>query len=404
MNNPCSKEVAILRDIIMHIHEHPCRLVLAVTGGGAGAIDQLLRYGGGSATVLEALVPYSSKALDELIGKKPVKYASPVTVRSMAMAAYRRALSLTANGDLVKDKVLMGVAASCKLSVGDVEREGREHKIFVGIQSFDKTLVRTLVLRKERSREEEEYLATCMVIDSIAKECGWAGDMLLEDLLHGDEVVEEREATASKEVARMLSLPDNIMNSLDLVSDVVQFDLDGKAITEKPEVIFSGSFDPCHKNHIQMAEQAFNKLGQKVHFEISLTNVDKPPIDLISLQERLDSLRKYRDEVFFGGVLLTVAPLFVQKVNLFENATFIIGADTANRLFKTRYYRNEEDMGDMLEHFRNINTHFLVFQRKGVDLELEPEISDLCEIVPLDDYLDNGTSSTSIRNELCKGE
>ncbi|NOQ48554.1 MAG: hypothetical protein GQ576_05390 [Methanococcoides sp.] len=87
MDNPCSKEVGSLRDIIMHIHNSPCRLVLAVTGGGAGAIDQLLRYGGGSATVLEALVPYSSKALDELIGKKPEKYASPVTVRAMAMAA-----------------------------------------------------------------------------------------------------------------------------------------------------------------------------------------------------------------------------------------------------------------------------------------------------------------------------
>ncbi len=404
MNDPCSKEVAILRDIIMHIHKHPCQLVLALTGGGAGAIDQLLRYGGGSATVLEAIVPYSSKALDELIGKKPEKYASPVTVRAMAMAAYRRTLSLAGNDDTISAKGLMGVAASCKLSVGDDEREGREHKIFVAIQSFDKTLVRTLILGKERSREEEEYIATCMVVDSIAKECSWTGNLLLEELLHGDEVVEEREATASKEVAQMLALPDNIMNSLDLVSDVVQFDLGSETVTEKPEVIFPGSFDPCHKNHIQMAEQAFNKLGKKVHFEVSLTNVDKPPIDLISLQERLDSLRKYRDEVFFGGVLLTVAPLFVQKVNLFENATFIIGADTANRLFKTRYYRNVEDMWDMLEHFRNMNTHFLVFQRKGVDIELEPEILDICEIVPLADYLDNGTSSTSIRKELCKDE
>ncbi|WP_250867924.1 hypothetical protein [Methanococcoides seepicolus] len=393
-----------MRDIIMHIHKHHCQLVLALTGGGAGAIDQLLRYGGGSATVLEAIVPYSSKALDELIGKKPEKYASTVTVRAMAMAAYRRALSLAGNDDRVAGKGLIGVAASCKLSVGDDEREGREHKIFVAIQSFDKTLVRTLILRKERSREEEEYIATCMVVDSIAKECSWTGNLLLEELLHGDEVVEEREATASKEVAKMLALPDNIMNSLDLVSDVVQFDLGSETVTEKPEVIFPGSFDPCHNNHIQMAELAFNKLGKKVHFEVSLTNVDKPPIDLISLQERLDSLRKYKDGVFFGGFLLTVAPLFVQKVNLFENATFIIGADTANRLFKTRYYRNEEDMRDMLEHFRITKTHFLVFQRKGVDIELEPEILDLCEVIPLDDYLDNGTSSTSIRKELCKDE
>ncbi|WP_445474974.1 hypothetical protein ACT9XH_11560 [Methanococcoides methylutens] len=389
-----------LYEMVMHIHEQPCRIVLAITGGGAGAIEKLLRYGGGSATVLEATVPYSPKALDDLIGRKPEKYASPITVRAMAMAAYRRALSLTEDDDLIKNKDVMGVAASCKLSTGSDEREGREHEIYVGVQSFDRTVVRSLKLGKGRSREEEEHIVTCMIIDSIAKECGWEGGILLDRLLGKNERIEEREATASKEIAQMLARPDSIMKRPDLEPDVVRLNLKDEGVDNKPEIIFSGSFDPCHRNHIVMAEQAFQKLGKKVHFEISITNVDKPPIDFISLQERLDSLKTYKDRDFLGNTYLTVAPLFIQKAKIFENATFIIGADTANRLFKTRYYRNEDDMKNMLAEFREKNIHFLVFRRRDVELRIETEISDLCEIVPLEDYEDNGISSSAIRKEM----
>ncbi|WP_269851334.1 hypothetical protein [Methanosarcina horonobensis] len=62
-----------------------------------------------------------------------------------------------------------------------------------------------------------------------------------------------------------------------------------------------------------MAKLAFEKFGEPIHFEISLTNVDKPPIDIISLNQRLDSLRRYKDENFMGSICLTNAPLFLQK-------------------------------------------------------------------------------------------
>lgn len=388
-------------DTIFKINQQPCKIVLAITGGGTEAIGELLRHGGGSATLLEAIVPYSPVTLGRFIGKTPQKYASQGTARSMAMAAYRRALELVQENDSIDKTDVMGVSMTCKLAKGMDEREGREHEVHVAIQSYCKTSASSLRLRQGRSREEEEMIASHLLIGTLAKECGREEDhSLIGELLGEGESVVSDKATVDEGVARILAQPYRIMKDPEHISDLVEIDIGNRKIKGKPEIIFPGSFNPCHKNHIAMAEHAFRRYGKTVHFEISLTNVDKPPIDYISLRQRLESIKVYGDREFMGNVYLTAAPLFLQKANLFENATFIIGADTANRLFKTRYYRNEDDMRNMLAEFRERNIRFLVFRRKGVDLRIEPEISDLCEVVPPEDYEDNGISSSAIREGM----
>ena len=42
--------------------------VLAITGGGTGAIAELLRVPGGSRLLLEAIVPYDSGSLGDYLG------------------------------------------------------------------------------------------------------------------------------------------------------------------------------------------------------------------------------------------------------------------------------------------------------------------------------------------------
>ena len=107
-----------------------------------------------------------------------------------------------------------------------------------------------------------------------------------------------------------------------------------------------------------MAKQASKKLDEPVYFEISLTNVDKPPIDFISLSQRLDSLREYKGKAFVGRVCTFIAPLFLQKAALFPNSTFIVGADTINRIFDAKYYNGAADTSAILKHFKEKNIHY----------------------------------------------
>ncbi|WP_440948522.1 hypothetical protein ACSAZL_09990 [Methanosarcina sp. T3] len=400
-------------ELIFRIHESPCKAVLVITGGGAEIIGELLRHGSGSATVLEAVVPYGTDAMDRFLGRKTEKYCSEKTARLMAMVAYQRALDLSK--DRAADREVIGIGATCKLRAAN-EREGRKHEVHVAIQSACETGVNTLELTADRTREEEEKIASLLIFNVLARYCGVPEIDLLDRVEpgkgRGEEVIEEYESVSGP-VGDLLKPKICSQEGPHETPGIARIDLNEAKTKEarthgengeneesgKIRLVFPGSFDPCHRNHVFMAKLASEKLGEPVHFEISLTNVDKPPIDFISLNQRLDSLREYKDESFMGGVCLTNAPLFLQKAALFPDSTFIVGADTINRIFDAKYYNATTDTPAILKHFKEKNIRFMVFQRKSVKLCLNPEVLEFCEIVPMDEYEDDGISSTEIRRK-----
>ena len=401
-------------ELIFQIHKSPCKAVLAITGGGAEIIGELLRHGSGSATVLDAVVPYSTDALDCFLGRKPEKYCSGKTARLMAMVAYQRALDLS-KGNEFADQEVIGIGATCKLKAAN-EREGRKHEIHVSIQSACKTGISSLELTVDRTREEEEKIAALLIFNVLARHCGVYEIDLLNRVEPGEERKEEvieRYESFSGSVGDLLKKWQCSRNNPYDTLSMVKINLkEAKAPEEcednkeagKIRLVFPGSFDPCHRNHIFMAKLASEKLGEPVNFEISLTNVDKPPIDFISLNQRLDSLRKYKNENFMGSICLTNAPLFLHKSVIFPNSTFIVGADTINRMFDAKYYSGTEDTSTILKHFKEKNIRFMVFHRKSIKIYINPDALEFCEIIPVDEYEDDGISSTEIRrgNENCK--
>src|SRR5262245_66429023 len=82
------------RQTIEQMHASGRQAVLAITGGGSGAIAELLRVPGGSRLLLEALVPYDARSLTAFLGVEPGQPSSIETAVAMAQRARERAAKL----------------------------------------------------------------------------------------------------------------------------------------------------------------------------------------------------------------------------------------------------------------------------------------------------------------------
>ena len=126
----------------------------------------------------------------------------------------------------------------------------------------------------------------------------------------------------------------------------------------QPSVLFPGSFNPMHEGHALLARVAEEHRQQPLAFEISVTNVDKPPLAGETVRRRLAQF------AWKSPVELTRAPTFVEKSRLFPGTTFVVGTDTAERLFGPKYYGDDEVRMHMaLEEIANSGGSFLVAVR-----------------------------------------
>ena len=122
--------------------------------------------------------------------------------------------------------------------------------------------------------------------------------------------------------------------------------------------ILPGSFSPLHEGHERLAQVGGELLGATVTFEISIANVDKPPLEEDEVRERLGQFRGR------WPVVLTRAPRFWNKAALFPGCTFIIGWDTAARLVSPRYYEGSDAaMDEALTQIQEEGCRFLVAGR-----------------------------------------
>jgi hypothetical protein len=104
-------------------------------------------------------------------------------------------------------------------------------------------------------------------------------------------------------------------------------------------------------------------------------------------------------------VELTRAPTFLEKSRLFPGATFVVGADTAERLVATRYYGSDETrMVAALKEIADRGCRFLVAVRVDgagrvrslADVAVPAHLAALFTAIPESEFrLD--TSSTDIR-------
>jgi Cytidylyltransferase-like len=164
-----------------------------------------------------------------------------------------------------------------------------------------------------------------------------------------------------------------------------------------PKLLLPGSFNPLHAAHLKLAEIASKRLGQPTAFELSIANVDKPPLDRAEIERRL---HQFADN---APVWLTRAPTFVEKARLFPGVVFVVGADTAARILSPRYYR-DANLDAALSEIRAYGCRFLVAGRvdgNGTflnldDLLLAVAYRDLFDAIPAEVFRMD-LSSTQLR-------
>lgn len=179
-------------------------------------------------------------------------------------------------------------------------------------------------------------------------------------------------------------------------------DSDGRmrAAGPMPPVLVPGAFNPAHAGHRRLAEVATRLTGLPAAFELSVHNVDKPPLSLEEIRRRIDQF------TWQGPLWLTRAPTFLEKAKLFPGTVFAIGLDTAERIVAPRYYESSESaMRQALEEIRAAGCRFLVAGRSEGDrfrtldqLSMPAGFRDLFQAVAESDFrLD--LSSTKLREQ-----
>jgi hypothetical protein len=373
--------------LLSTLHASGRKAALAITGGGSGAIGELLRVPGGSRLLIEAQVPYGSSALATFLGFAPTQASSAETAIAMAQGARARAARLVPTGT-----VLVGLGATAAL-VSDRPRRG-EHRFHIACAGPAHVAHCTGVMTKgRRDRAAEEDLVSRAIVMWLARACGVATQSPA-SLLDPDEHSAETIVASTDPVDRLLA------GELDRVTTRP----DGQMMQSAPQplVVLPGSFNPLHFGHELLARVAEELTQQPLAFEISVTNVDKRPLTDEAVRHRLTQF------AWKAPVELTRAPTFLEKSRLFPGTTFVIGADTAQRLIAPRYYGDDEDrMHAALDEIASSEARFLVAVRLDAtarvrtlsDIAVPRRHADLFSEIPEHRFrLDTSSSEIRARN------
>lgn len=369
-------------NLIEAIHGTEGMASLVIAGAGSQAIYDILSVAGASGTVLDIQVPYASSAVVDYVGEEPGQYVSTGAALSLARAAYFRAVELRENDDPV-----VGVACTATIATNRPKRGDHRCHVSVyrptGCKSDSITFVKGL-----RTREQEDRVVSKLILNSLAASLG-LNDRLDLDLTQDECVVSEGthfedplEALAKGHVGHVLVDPEGNQKA---------------DVTFKGGII-PGSFNPRHGGHDELANAASDLLGLPIVYELSVTNVDKPELELSEVRSRLDQFRGH------ASVIATRAPVFYEKARLLPGCVFVIGYDTVVRLVDPKYY--DGSRAKMISSFmemKSLDCSFLVagrVQDDGFrtlqDVEFPSDLSDMFRAIPESVFRED-ISSTEIR-------
>ena len=371
-----------LRPQIEQLHNTPHKTVLAVSGAGTQAVAWLLGVSGASRTILEVVVPYGRLAMQDFLGFEPAQSAAAETSRHLARRAFERAVM-----QLEDDSPAVGLACAATIAT-DRPKRG-DHRAFVS--AWDRSSVATWSLtfhKGLRDRAGEEDVVSRLLVRVLSEFSGLDSEIEL-GLTVGDSLEVERSSHPSP-LERLLAGD---------VGWIVrhpggEVEVEGKV----PRVLLPGSFNPLHEGHREMMAAAARATGEQGGYELSVTNVDKPPLEREEILRRLAHFSP--DET----VILTRAETFRKKAALFPGSAFLLGWDTVVRLVAPRYYGGEAEMMLALAEMMAGGSRFLVAGRAEggsfrtlADVHIPGGFAPMFEAIPEAEFR-RDISSTELRS------
>lgn len=373
-----------IQQLATAIHQTPRQVAITFAGAGSLALAWLHGQPGSSRTVLEATDCYAAGSLIDAIGYEPAHFTTPKVARALATQAFIRAVQLAEPDTLV-------AGLGCTAAIATDRTKRGQHRANVAVCTENGVINFNLTLNKgARSRIEEETLVSRLVLLALAVACGLA-DVPSLPLSTADSLVRSVDAVGLSE--RLL------FGEFDLL---VQWP-EGRLTPQQNfsrQVIYSGAFNPLHHGHLALAQTAADFLGQPVSFELPLVNADKAPLSVAEAQRRLAQFSG------IGPVLLSRAPLFNQKAQLYPHSWFVIGVDTAVRLVNTRFYNDDPaQMQVAFKEIRRAGCQFLVAGRLQddrfltlADVSVPAGYQELFTALPEEQFRVD-VSSTEIRDQ-----
>ena len=300
----------------------------------------------------------------------------------------RRALELREGEEPV-------VGLACTATIATDRPKRGDHRACVSLRDDTGTVTYELKLAKgARDRKQEEELVSRLALKTLSE--AWRIDMDIPLGLLPEDDLQER-AWSDDDAIDLLLAEGPRRPGLWVMAHQ---DGDLRVGSRAPEAVLAGSFNPFHQGHDGLAKAASHILGAPVTLEMSVTNVDKPPLDEGEVRKRVGQLQGSWD------LALTCATTFREKASLFRGCTFVIGWDTAVRLVDLAYYGGSERvMNEALGEIRENGCSFLVAGRAEggdyrtlSDMDVPEGMADLFRELPESAFrLD--ISSTELRTQ-----
>jgi hypothetical protein len=164
-------------DILNQVHKINAtsqQIVLATTGSGHSAVSWLLSSTEAYRTMLEVIIPYSSKAVTSFLGFEPKQLVSQETAWEMALKAYNIAMKETN----------FPIGVGCTTDINQISHTG---KVIISVWTPAKTLTFTITLAKnKRTPDEEERFISYLILIAISQGIDLENKELKISILPGD--------------------------------------------------------------------------------------------------------------------------------------------------------------------------------------------------------------------------